>query len=452
MKVMKWSAIALAVTAASTQMVNAAAFVDDQAEAKGFIEGATATALVRSMYWNQDNKNTANDAKDWTLGLLGNFNSGFTQGTVGVGVDVFGYAGYKLDGSTGGNGVQGASAGTGNAQVNSNNNREYNDSYGKAGAAVKFRISKTELKIGDMQPSTSPVFAVGGSRLLPQTATGVNLQSSEIQGLDVELGHFTSSTSPVSTNRSGGLYATYSGVSSDAVNFGGGRYTVNDQLSVGAYMSQFHNIWNQYYGNVNYALPLTDDQSVTFDLNYYNTQDSGRADAGSINNNTYSLAAAYSFLTAHTVTLGFQKVNGSTPFDYLGTGDNGKGAGGDSIFLSNSIQISDFNSPGERSFKLQYDLNMATYGVPGLTFLAKYVTGDHIRASSNDAYINYGGFGEGGGKHHETNVEAKYVIQEGPVKDLSFRTRLAWHSASGGQVDGDGNNFRLIVDYPITLL
>ncbi|WP_226504998.1 OprD family porin [Pseudomonas sp. MWU16-30317] len=444
MKVMKWSAIALAVTAASTQLVFAAPFVSDQATAKGFIEDSTATVLLRSIYWNQDNKGYHNrDNKDWTTAALGNFSSGYTTGTIGVGFDAFAYGAYAINSKGGG---------TGNISADADGDH---DTGGKAGGAVKFRISKTELKIGDMSPSTSPVFAVGGSRIMPQTASGVSLQSSELKGLDVELGHYTSSTSSASTNRDGGLYATYAGVQTDAVNFGGGRYAVNDQLTVGAYMSQFHDIWNQYYGNVNYVLPITGDQSMTFDFNYYNTQDSGQAKAGDINNNTFSLAAAYSFLTAHTVTLGFQKVNGSTPFDYIGVGDNKGGGGGDSIFLANSIQVSDFNSPGERSFKLQYDLAMATYGVPGLSFMARYVYGDNIHAATLGSVYNSdgtSGFNSSGATHNETNVEAKYVVQEGPAKNLSFRTRLAWHNASGGQVDGDGNNFRLIVDYPITIL
>ncbi len=441
MKVMKWSAIALAVTAASTQLVFAAPFVSDQATAKGFIEDSTATVLLRSFYWNADNKGYHNrDNKDWTAAALGNFSSGYTTGTIGVGIDAFAYGAYTLN-----------SKGTGTGNISADSDGDVHDSAGKAGGAVKFRISKTELKIGDLAPSTSPVFAVGGSRIMPQTASGVSLQSSEIKGLDLEVGHYTSSTSSGSTNRDGGIYATYANVPTDSVNFGGGRYSINDQLTVGAYMSQFHDIWNQYYGNVNYVLPLASDQSVTFDLNYYNTQDSGKSNAGDINNNTFSLAAAYSFLTAHTVTLGFQKVNGNTAFDYVGVGDNGRGGGGDSIFLANSIQISDFNSPGERSFKLQYDLAMASYGIPGLSFMARYAYGDHIEASNN-AFYQAVGFNQSGGTHNETNLEAKYVIQEGPVKNLSFRTRLAWHNASGGQADGDTNNFRLIVDYPITIL
>ena len=55
---------------------------------------------------------------------------------------------------------------------------------------MKVRISKTMLKWGEMQP-TAPVFAAGGSRLFPQTATGFQLQSSELEGLDLEAGHFT---------------------------------------------------------------------------------------------------------------------------------------------------------------------------------------------------------------------------------------------------------------------
>ncbi|WNQ07996.1 OprD family outer membrane porin, partial [Pseudomonas aeruginosa] len=40
-------------------------------------------------------------------------------------------------------------------------------------------------------------------------------------------------------------------------------------------------------------------------------------------------------------------------------------AGGDSIFLANSVQYSDFNGPGEKSWQARYDLNLASYGVPG---------------------------------------------------------------------------------------
>lgn len=49
MKVMKWSAIALAVSAGSTQFAVADAFVSDQAEAKGFIEDSSSATTISTV-------------------------------------------------------------------------------------------------------------------------------------------------------------------------------------------------------------------------------------------------------------------------------------------------------------------------------------------------------------------------------------------------------------------
>ncbi|SDZ19994.1 OprD family porin [Pseudomonas sp. NFIX28] len=448
MRVMKWSMIALAVAAAaSTQVAMAAPFVSDQSEAKGFVEDAKFDVLLRNYYFNRDNKDHSNDQKDWTQGIWGNFSSGYTQGTVGVGVDAFGYLAIKLDGGDG-------TGGTGNMSRDSDG--DVNDSQGKAGAAVKFRVSKTELKAGDMQPSTSPVFAVGGSRILPQTASGFQLQSSEIKNLDLEAGHFYSATSQDRNARDGGLYANYAGVEANTIDYFGGKYGITDNLSASLYGSKLEDIWNQYYANLNYTIPMGGDQSLNLDGNIYRTTDSGSAKAGDISNTTFSLAAAFSFLRAHTVTLAFQKVNGDTPFDYIGVGKNNRG--GDSIFLANSIQYSDFNGPNEKSAQIRYDLKMAEYGIPGLSFMTRYVKGwdiDGTGLAANSMYRNkdtgaplYGA----DGKHNETNFEAKYVVQSGPAKDLSFRVRQAWHFANSDQGEGDIKEFRLIVDYPLSIL
>lgn len=442
MRVMKWSMIALAVAAAaSTQMATAAPFVSDQSEAKGFVEDASAKLLLRNYYFNRDRKDGSTDQKDWTQGIWGNFNSGYTQGTVGVGVDAFGYLAVKLDGGDG-------TGGTGNMSRDADG--EVNDSQGKAGAAIKFRVSKTELKIGDQQPSTAPVFAVGGSRVLPQTASGFQLQSSEVKDLDLEAGHFYSGTSQDRNARDGGLYATYAGVEANTIDYAGGKYSFTDNLSASIYGAQLEDIWNQYYGNLNYTIPMGGDQSLNLDGNIYRTTDTGSSKAGDISNTAFSLAAAFSFLKAHTVTVAFQKINGDTPFDYIGVGKNNRG--GDSIFLANSIQYSDFNAPNEKSAQIRYDLKMAEYGVPGLSFMTRYVKGWDIDGTNTPAGSPYAGLYGEDGKHNETNFEAKYVVQSGPAKDLSFRVRQAWHYANADEGEGDIKEFRLIVDYPISVL
>ena len=442
MRVMKWSMIALAVAAAaSTQLATAAPFVSDQAEAKGIVEDSSLNLLVRNYYFNRDRKDGATDQKDWTQGIWGNFSSGYTQGLIGVGVDAFGYLAIKLDGGDG-------TGGTGNMSRDADG--EVNDSQGKAGGAVKFRVSKTELKVGDMQPSTAPVFAVGGSRILPQTASGIQLQSSEVKDLDLEAGHFYSATSQDQNARDGGLFATYAGVEANSIDYFGGKYGITDNLSASLYGAKLEDIWNQYYANLNYTIPMGGDESLNLDGNIYNTKDTGDAKAGEISNTAYSLAAAFSFMKAHTITLAFQKVNGDTPFDYIGVGKNNRG--GDSIFLANSIQYSDFNAPGEKSAQVRYDLKMAEYGVPGLSFMTRYVKGWDIDGTKTPAGSAYAGLYGEDGKHNETNFEAKYVVQSGPAKDLSFRIRQAWHFANADEGEGDVKEFRFIVDYPLSVL
>jgi imipenem/basic amino acid-specific outer membrane pore len=437
MQAMKWSILALAVAAGTTQL----AFADQQSESKGFVEDSKLTLLNRNYYFNRDLKNGANDRRDWSHGFLLNYASGFTQGTVGVGVDAFGYLGLKLDGGRG-------HVGSGNLQVDSDGRNK--DEYSTGGAAVKLRISNTVLKYGNVQP-TSPVFAVGGSRLFPQTATGFMLTSEEIDNLFLEAGHITAARDRTNTYHDGNLGSTYaSGFTSSSADYVGGKYKINDQLNASLYYGRMEDLWNQYYANVNFVQPLSANQALTFDFNYYYTKDAGSAKLGDFSNNAYSLAAAYS-VDAHTFTLAYQGVSSDAPFDYVGVGGrNGNtGNGGDSIFLANSIQYSDFNASGEKSWQARYDLNMATLGVPGLSFMARYIYGHDIDAPKGSTA--YAGLYQDGDKERETNVEAKYVLQSGPAKDLSFRVRQAWHrgdASTGGTV----NEFRLITEYPLNIL
>lgn len=272
-----------------------------------------------------------------------------------------------------------------------------------------------------------------------------------IQGLDLEAGHFTEGKEPTTVKSRGELYATYAGQTAKSADFAGGRYAITDNLSASLYGAELKDIYRQYYLNTNYTIPLASDQSLGFDFNIYRTTDEGKSKAGDISNTTWSLAGAYT-LDAHTFTLAYQQVHGDEPFDYIGFGGNGSGAGGDSIFLANSVQYSDFNGPGEKSWQARYDLNLASYGVPGLTFMLRYINGKDIDGTKVDSSSSYAGLYGEDGKHHETNLEAKYVVQSGPAKDLSFRIRQAWHRANADQGEGDQNEFRLIVDYPLSIL
>jgi imipenem/basic amino acid-specific outer membrane pore len=180
MQVMKWSVIAMAVAAGTSQM----AFASSQSESEGFVEGSSLTILNRNLYMNRDFRDDATQSyrEEWGHGFIGTFESGFTQGTVGVGVDAIGLLGVKLDTGRGrqGNGIFPAVQG----------DEHVADDYSQAGAAVKLRISNTVLKYGT-QFVALPVFSTDDSRLLPETAEGGLISSSEIEGLELNAGRFT---------------------------------------------------------------------------------------------------------------------------------------------------------------------------------------------------------------------------------------------------------------------
>jgi imipenem/basic amino acid-specific outer membrane pore len=368
------------------------------------------------------------------------YRSGYTQGTVGFGVDAYAQLGIKLDSGKG-------RTGTGLLPVDGEGRPE--DEYSEAGGAVKARISRTELKYGNLTP-LNPVFGTGNARLFTSVATGFQLTSNELKALQLDIGHFTAGNDSNSTNADGALKALYAGVETRSVDYLGGSYALSDQLSVSLYGSQFTDIWRQYYANTNYTFALGEGQSLNLDFNIYRTNDDGQSLAGKIDNTTWSLASAYKF-GAHRLTLAYQQVDGNEPFDYLGFDQQP----GTSIFLANSVQVLDFNAPNERSWQLRYDLDMAAFGVPGLSFMSRYVSGDHIDDSHYDGGPNgaYGRYGDDG-KRWERDIEARYVVQSGKARDLSVRVRQASvrSTAQVAQADTtDNNEVRVIIEYPLSI-
>ncbi|MGW7774599.1 OprD family porin [Pseudomonas machongensis] len=430
MRVMKWSMIALAVAAGTSQM----ALASSQDESKGFIEDSSLNVKMRNLYFSRDYRNKENDGnranrirhdqREWGQGFIGTFESGFTQGTVGVGVDAIGLLGIKLD------------SGRGYSQTGlfpTGSDFRSQDDYSKGGAAVKFRVSDTVLKVGQ-QFTALPVLATDDSRLLPETAEGALITSNEIKGLTLHAGRFTALNAQAETN--------HDSLGLKSANVFGGTYTIIDGLTTSLYYSKVEDYWRKYYGNVNWSIPLSDKQGLVFDFNIYDTKSDGQGiqraakdEETKLDNRAFSLSGAYTF-GAHTFTLAFQRVTGD--------GDYGYGVdGGGTVFLANSIARSDFNAEDEKSWQARYDLNFAEFGVPGLTFMTRYARGTGANtATTND------------GKEWERDIDVKYVLQEGPAKDLSFRVRQATYRSSDGVYYGSGSidELRLIVEYPLSIL
>lgn len=430
------SLLALAIAAATAAPLTMAS----QADSQGFVEDSHLKFLTRNMYWHHDYHTYHGDdvdRREWGQGFRLDYTSGYTQGTVGFGVDASAYSAIKLDGGQGHSGRAGVLVPEGDGTASS---------AGSVGAAVKMRLSNTELRYGNNLRPYNPVFAPADARLVPGTATGLWLTSSELEGLSLEAAHLTAAKDFNSTNSDDDFFAAYAGVSTDTVDFVGGNYAITDNLSVSLYGSEYKDIWHQYYANTNYNYPLSDAQSLNFDFNIYRADDEGRELAGEIDVTAWSFAAAYT-IGAHTFKLTHQQIDGDQPFDYLGMGP---GTFHDSIYLANSSQLVDFNGPNEKSWGAFYNLDFASYGVSGLTFGVRYIKGTDIDGSDvgSGAYSYYAT--ADGEEHWERDVDIKYVVQEGPAKNLSTRVRWATHRISGGDDswDGDADQVRVIIEYP----
>lgn len=426
MQMIKLSVIALAVAAASTQM----AVASQQSESKGFIEDSSLNVHTRALYFNRDFRDSPKGSQSYReesgLGLKAIYESGFTQGTVGFGVDAFGLQGIKLDSGGGrhSNTMFPTDGRSGKAQ----------DNYSQAGGAVKARISSTTLKYGE-QFVDLPVFSTDDSRLLPETATGFLVTSNEIENLEVHAGHFTALTA---------MNQTYRDSANDgelkSLDLVGARYNFTENLSAAYYYADADltddRTNKKHYVNGNYTIPFADTQSLNFDFNLYHTKFNQKG-ASSDRNTAFSLAAAYN-IDAHTFTAGMQRMSGDRGYEY------GYDGGG-SVYLLNDVQYNGFQAKDEKSYQVRYDLKMDTLGVPGLSFMTRYVRGSDIDVGPKGNYVTQKG------KNWERDIEAKYVLQSGAAKDLSFRLRQATYRAEDA-VGVDIDEVRLIVEYPLSIL
>ncbi|ARQ73300.1 porin [Pseudomonas fragi] len=411
----------------------------------GFIEDSSLTVLNRNYYFNREHRNgesspTGNGYSEaWANAIIAKFESGFTQGTIGVGVDAFAMIGIKLD--TGG-GRNGGRSTFDVLPVNSNG--EARNEYTKVGGAAKIRAFDTVVKVGDVFPST-PVVAAGDSRLLPESFTGVTATNTSIEGLTVQGGRLHAMSQPASSNMRDNFATFYAGpVNSPWVGYFGGDYNLNKNVTLSLYSSRLKDAWNQYYAGTGLNYSLSNELSVFGGLNYYKAVDEGKKLLGDFDNNIWSGKVGVKY-GAHTLALSHQRNNGNNDFDYLRQSD--------SIFLDNSIQYSDFNSPKERSWMVRYDLDMTSYGVPGLSFMTRYGRGtDADYSNANTTYMRRDADGNPltDQKRWERDIEVKYVVQTGTLKDMSFRLRQANTRATTFESDLD--EVRVIIEYPLAIL
>ncbi|MCU1733106.1 MULTISPECIES: OprD family porin [unclassified Pseudomonas] len=386
----------------------------------GFVEDSHAKIELRNHYINRDfRQDNAPQAKaeEWAQGFTAKLESGFTDGTLGFGVDAMGQLGIKLDSSR-------DRRGTGLLPYG-RNSLEPADDYSELALTAKVRLSKSVLRLGTLQPLL-PVVTYNDTRLLASTFKGGLLTSQELDGLTLNGGRLTKANLRDSSSNDD---IGYGAASSDHFDFGGGTYAFNPQLAVTYYYAKLEEIYRQQFVGLVHTQPLGEGLSLRSDLRYFDSRGDGAERAGRIDNRNFNGMFTLA-VGAHKFSGTFQQMSGDSAFPFLNGGDP---------YTVNLVTFNTFTRAGLDSWQARYDYDFAALGVPGLTFMTRYTDGRHAKAAGID-----------NGRERERDTDLAYVIQSGPLKNVSLRWRNVTFRSGNGLTNALDEN-RLIVGYTLAL-
>lgn len=401
------------------------------AYAQGFVEDSKATVLFRNFYFDRNFVGTTpqSAAREWAQGVIVKFNSGFTPGTVGFGLDATGMMGIKLDSSAArsGTGLLPRSATTG----------EPADEYSELGLTAKAKVSNTELQYGTIS-TFLPVAFASPARLLPQTFRGAYVRSSDIQDLTLHFGRLDRINNRDSTDYQRMSVASpnrrFNGAAqSDEFVFGGGDYKLTDSLTAKYYYAQLTDIYAKHYVGFEHMLPIASGKLKT-DFRLYLTDKEGAAKAGDVDNRNLNVMFTYTN-NGHSLGAGYMRLSGSTAMPYL--------AGTEPLVVSEGFLSSEYLNPKERSWQVLYGYDFAGLGVPGLKSVARYIRGSNISLPT---------LGGDGLTESERYLEVSYAAQ-GALKGWAARVRQSQYRNDFASAASfrDDNETRITIDYTLKL-
>jgi len=370
------------------------------ASAEGFIEDSKLKLQLRNVYFNENFRDehgmsarAARTAKsertEWAQGFLLDYQSGFTPGTIGFGVDALGLLGVKLDSGRG-------RSGTGLLPVHDDGRAA--DEFASAGMTAKARLAKTTLKYGTLLPKT-PVLVYNDARLLPQTYQGTQITSSDIDNLTVTGGYLERFKLRDSSDSMPIVPDGYGGDKSGDFSYAGADYKLGKNIRLSYFYGELENFYRQNFVGIQHDLPLGAGV-LTSDLRYFNSVDSGSAYGGKIDNDMLSGSLSYA-VVGHTLSAGYQTLSGEAGLPYIS---------GATVYSFSNVGIGKFIEEDEKTWMLGYGYDFARLGVPGLTFSTRYLSGNDGKSNTTV-------------KEWERDAEIAYVVQQGTFKGLGVKLR-----------------------------
>ncbi|KPY66572.1 Outer membrane porin [Pseudomonas syringae pv. syringae] len=433
--VMKKSTLALAVTVG---------VLAQQASAAGFLEDSKASVSSRTLYFNNDLREgvRASDQRETATGLKFDYLSGFTQGTVGFGLDAQALVGVHLGG-----GIDHHNANTANTVVPTDTDGSSVSDWSRIGANAKVRFSKTELKLGNALAPNLPILVSNDGRLLPQAFAGGIVTSKELDSVTFTAGQLNKSIGRASSDW-GDLSVNGATEGSDQFRFGGADWKVTKDLTLQYYYANLEDFYKQHFLGLVHVYQIDANQSFKTDLRYFNSSSDGKNSSGAsgyafnnnsgyaktpgeVDNQTWSAMFTYS-LGGHAFMVGHQQVGDDGGFVNLNQGSlrNGnnrpEGNGGASFYLFTDSMINSFNRAGENTTFGQYSYDFAKVGIPGLKTAIAYLHADDIKGARGTTSF---------GKEYsewERDMRVDYVIQSGALKGFGTSVRYGTYRADDG--------------------
>jgi len=429
-----------------------------QAGAAGFLEDSKASISSRTMYYDADMREgastPANRQRETAEGLKFDYLSGFTQGTVGFGIDAQALVGIHLDGGKGHH-----PTGNSNSFFPSDGN-EAADEWSRLDGNVKARFSKTEAHLGGALAPNLPILIANDSRLLPQTFEGGTITSKEIDNVTFNFGQLEHASGRASSN-STGLSVAGATQDSNKFQYAGADWKVTKDLLLQYYYANLEDFYKQNFLGLVHVYPIAANQSFKTDIRYFDSSSDGKngdpgfrfnnnngfaKNPGEVDNKTWSAMFTYT-LGGNAFLIGHQRVNDDGGFVFLNQGNlvdgngNPEGAGGASFYSFTDATVGSFIRAGENTTFGQYSYDFASLGVPGLKASIAYLNGQDIKATN------------GVGKdlsEHETDARIDYVIQTGALK--GFGTTLRHGTYRGNTSTLDQDQTRLIFNYTYSFM
>lgn len=375
----------------------------------------------------------------WTESLQIKFESGYTDGLVGFGMDASAFLMLKVA----------ASENAGNmVHIESNGQGSTGNTWAYMGRNLfKVRVGDAVVKYG-LQQVSNPFMESKDNRGLPPTFRGATMVSKLAPSLNFEAGSFTDLQGRGRSDLQP-LTSFYGGTRIERISYAGGIWDFSKEGNLSMYVSQAQDLWSQSYLSFSESVGTAQSIQWTGNANMYLTRDQGRALQGDIDNKAFSVSLSAT-RGAFTGKLSYQKVLGDQFFDYVGDTWG--------IRLANSVGV-DFVAPHEQSLQISGALDGSKLGMRGLKVFfwatdgwgadgsvsaRKYAAIDsplHALYFKNGVAVH--------GSHQEFGILPSWIVQDGRLRGSKLSFIAVRHLSSAYYSDSSSLEYKFTIETPL---